>query len=533
MIRQILTDLTQETCFEPKTDGILFHIPTERQYATDNVLWLLKFLGISARQGKSETIHIPDIIKFNELQNALNQEKQTVYALSGRFAKYNDLTENDWNTFERYIRIRAFDEEENPTHDEEVNARKKFFDFLRQKFAISMAAYRFLHEFNEIFSELKDKKLTVDCSASAEKICADNQSYAESIAPLNLILLSADDGQICPENIADFFHELRHIIQYHYNLFTNEWEDVPAYKDFVEVLAIEAETTAFDLVSTRKDYSFLKKIFATHQKRLEKALFDDLKEVPVNPNTSIAQKIAALIRFINADTEEKSIHTIAQCHLGSSRNVINGILKKEGIRLSPEEFNTFCELIDDWKNCYFAMPVEIEKFSEHFNYNQSEIKATEDNWLDKVGLSIKLSPRRIFSPRMAHCFNLYEQIYGSTDFTRTPAIQCVYRDISAKLIIEAGKCVVRNDMDKIRQIYEFVQKKNPFLPDYQTIASPSLTPKQLYKAFKTMYKGLMPKTVLQAIGYHTENIFENRFIHYINRQRLKKIVQNVKQNTKE
>ncbi len=533
MIKQILTDLKTQSLWQSSQYGNTFYIPGGRTYSPENVLWILKFLNIPVKQTRHAGLHISDNKAFLQLKKAINVQSRSVTALQGNYARYNDLTESDWITFNNHVTVKAYDDNENATPKEVLKSRKNFLQFLRKYHIKDTKTYRLIHEFNHIFSQSKDKKLIIDCSPSAEKICCDTESFAISFAPWDMILLNTDDGAINTENIVDFYHELRHILQYRYHLFTNEWENVPTYKDFAEVLAIEAEATAFDIIYNQKNYPFISKIRLSFQTQLEKEILSDTIKIPVNLHASSAQKAAALIRYIEAATEEKMIQTISQCHLTSSRIDIYNILKKKNIHPSPHEFNRFAQLIDDWKNAYFTMPVEIDKFSQHFSYNKTEIAKTQKIWQQTAQLNFQLEPTRIFSKRMAQCFDIYDKIYDKNALENQPKnIRYHYPNISDKLILEAAKCVINDDLDKIKHIYNFVREKNPFLPIYDTINTPALTPKHIYKAIKTMSNGLNPTIVYRALGYETDDIFDNKFIKYIQKQRINTAFKEVKENIK-
>ncbi len=540
MIKQIISDLKNNTAWYRNNATFIFQIPDERTYDTNHVKELLDIIGYEVDCSDTQII-VPHEI-YNDLLKTISSSNTHVTGLSDTWSYYNDLTDSDWLFFEKHIEIKLHSKIQPPEIIEQDS--HKFLVYIRKTLPQSSVATglikQFLHiclnqpsnqlteknishsgtETRQVPNLQKNKILTVDMRPSISRWLLANEAYGHAVPHLTKIRLAKPET-IYPYNmVMHFLHELRHLLQYRHDLF----QSIPprknlSYADFIEFLPAEADAYAYDLIINHTRQPHISEITDIYREQIEKNIISREINVPYRENLSSEQKLASLYRFIEAQTEQKTSLLLINCLLSPSRIKIYHTLKVNAIELNAYTFNQLAKMVDEWKDCYISDMLEKQHFQLNPRFTHEHIHFLETKWKQYKNTYFNFLPHAIFSYETATYIGIEKNIYGDTNPHNliNPFIQ--YAGITKDTVAELEKSFNNNDLDKILTIYTEIQKKNIVLP-HPKIFFQNIPPathntnfymlflgKMIMNATKSMAQGASLTEVLRNLRYDTNDVF--------------------------
>ncbi len=469
---------------------------------------------------------------------------QPVTSLTDWYTRYNTPNENDWEFLKKHIFLKHDDTDKiDLTSENNRQHIDAFIDLLRENTIHSPIAQRIINEFiqphqqqrlqiriahcimnrnsteSSVHSLFKEppKKLIIDTSPSAHKELEKNKFLGCYKKNKYTIQIKHDLATIIFVSV--FLHELRHTTQNYYKFNTHCQSDgiVSSCQNFIRNLAIEAEAKAFENIYNLANNRVENHIYHQHETHTLDEL--SIQSLPIRENISSEDKLLAIIQYIDAVTTEKTIQTLCDTYLAKSRIHAMRALNKNKIILSPQYFHTLMQTIEQWKKTYFAhyrnTLVTDEKFSHHNDENESQI--TENLFSLLAHLKIGLKGCQIFSKEVAQNLSIYHSIFGHKSKPKSKKLKYKYRGISQNTLPYAEKLIQKEQYQNIINLYNSIQRLNPFLPPVKqninlSDSNLAIISNQCYQALQKMAAHESPDNITCALGYDTFNYFDGKTI---------------------
>ncbi len=532
MINQIINELKKDENWEFFLGEYILNLEGTGVEVSD-VVWLFKQIGFSNFETMSSArIQVKSAEPFVLLREPANK----VTCLTGRYAKYNDLSLADWHHITTHSEIMLHDHTSN-VMEKDNNYAYEFSRFIASAMPENIFAYRMMNDFKQTFAfqfiidsilekinffntifgrqpsvGLVGDKLTFDLNTPTLLWLKRNEWEASK----------SDEQSFQNDIITGYFHNLHLITQYARQLSqrVSSSKKISA-QTFVKLLAAKAEMTAYDLIMQEKPAPYINDIMAQHRKHVHQELVSGKLTLPVSRELSGRAKLDALIRFEAAETLERTVQTICSCYLSSSRLGVYETLKSQDISLIPNHFNHFNNEIDSWKQYIYMSALREQNYNLKADFDINETIKLQNKWEKKEGLVFDLSPSVIFSPAMARNVGIYEAIYGQDgEFEKENPVSYTYNEISAPLLFHMVECHQAGDYPSIFNFYQKIQEANPFLPKIQHIKVPKEDASKLFVGtVSMMVAGKSVSDVLQHLGYAMADKFDEQFGKQIEQHR--------------
>ena len=410
---------------------------------------------------------------------------------------YDPLSDEELNLIKRHI---TFKTDEKVSNQVQEKQKDDFFEYILSQTKYSVLAHRILNEFCFICQNHEKTntplKLNIDMSQTAIPML--NENNANGLAGVRdhqpFIMVKNHNDQF---NINTFFHELRHIIQTGHHLFRKK--ETPDVFHIVNALTREAEAKSYDLIIQSPKKEFVSSISRQEIQNIALKVINKPSSIPYNTSLTKEEKIGATLRDIQIEAHENTLELLCQLHLQASRTEIYHLLKKNHIHLSPRSFKELSEHIEYWKSYYYDRFIckEIQtKVSSQIQLDES--KKLEQDWLEKTGLQLSLSPTHIFSNELAKSLGIILPQSEEVDQTRIQPVYHLKKDVSQYV----HQLYKKNKFNEIIKIYTDVQRENPFLP--KEIEAPDIQSQARYYAIAIdkMQRGASFKGILGLFGYY-------------------------------
>ncbi len=534
MIRQIIADLRQMNPWYGNGEGYHFHIPHGASYQIATVQQLLTAIGVESVIQNDKILSIPD---KDIVLDLMHSKIGPVTQLVAEYDKYNDISAGNWNRLRKYLKVKL-DDEQMPVVKIESDTHR-FLTFIRDNLPHTASAIYLIHEFLNTYSSNKNtplipNKLTIDMRPSTGRWLQKRNTNGSMTLAANHMDLLRGETALSLEIPSTFLHELRHILQYRHQLIDDDIsnECLLSTQNLIALLAAEAEAIAHDLVAWPFE-DYIRSVVNACQDKIENDVLTGKIKLPLDKNSSIAQKLSATVRFIEAKTEKNSTQILAQCFLAPARIQVYQILKSNGITLNMKSFHQLVSFIDEWKEHYIINPLVKRKFKIKDEFNPQEMKNLENRWFQYNGYQLRLQPENIFSQETAECLGI-----KFDNATNIEVLKPVYQyvGITDEIVNRTSLCYEQQDLNEIIRIYRTIQKENPILPDvnillFHTISTGSTAittqdysfdllnrnesftnylqtfAKTLCIAIEQMQRGKNLTTVLQTLGFSTNDTF--------------------------
>ena len=410
---------------------------------------------------------------------------------------YDPLSDEELNLIKRHIILKTGEEASDLTQEQQKN---DFFEYILSQTKYSVLAHRILNEFYFICQNYEKAnmplQLKIDISQSAiptlDKERADGLAGTRDNQPF--IMVKNYDDQI---NIETFFHELRHIIQTGHRLFRKKETHGVFY--ILNALAREAEAKSYDLIIQTPKKEFVSNISTQEIQQIASNVINNPASIPYTRSLTKEEKIGATLRDIQIEANETTLELLCQLHLQASRTEIYNLLKKNHIQLAPRTFKELSEHIEYWKSYYydrFAYKDPQPLLTSQIQRDESQ--KLEDEWLEKTGLQLSLSPTRVFSSEIAKCLGI---ILPQLEERDPSLIQPVYK-LTEDVSKQVHQLYRENQFNEILKIYAHIQEENPFLP--KEIQAPNIQSQARYYTIviDKMQRGDSFKNILSLFGYY-------------------------------
>lgn len=539
MIQQIIDSFNNPDLWHKTDSGYVFELHNWTSYQQNTLVWLLEQLEI---QGSLKlynfyqaNLYIPSH-DFQKLKNMCQSCTHTsdepfIDSLTEKYSLYNDITDSEWDIIRNNIYVKHYEDEKIPPQTKAEQYRqelyvKKLVDYIRIKLPSSPTAKRVLHEFTSLYTsgnnEVKPTKLIIDMSPDTVRKLDDRKAVGRVLwnGSNYCIQMYSLPSSTNKGTIYTFLHELRHVVQYHYQLFKNayEYDDIQSScQDAIRYLATEAEAKAQTLVIENNEDVFIKHLFNAHETNILNELRENSCVLPIQKGCPVEQKLVAIKRYIQAKTEEWAIQTLASVLLANSRAEAYYAFNRNDIHLTPTYFNAFMKTVDNWKRFYFDAFSNLlidDTFFAKEN-NQLESLTIQERWLRKTQLRLDLAPTQIFSKEVARNLGIYESIYGYEKHIRKPHLdlQYLYHGITKENLMYVQSCLNENRFSDISLIYDRIQQRNPYFPPADEIKIGNLISseelaKRLVNALQGMINHDSPDNILITLGYNFKDEYD-------------------------
>ena len=410
---------------------------------------------------------------------------------------YDPLSDEDISLIKRHIILKT-DKESSDQNQEQQ--KDDFFEYLLNQTKYSVLANRLLNEFCFICQnhEQTNRPLQLKIDISQSAIPTLDKKQASGMAGVKdhqpFIMVKNYDNQI---NVETFFHELRHVIQTGHHLFRDKETDGVFH--MLNALAREAEAKSYDLIIQTPKQEFVSSISRQEIQQIALKVIKDPSLISYNPNLIKEEKIGATLRDIQIEAHESTLELLCQLHLQASRTKIYNLLKKNHIHLLPKSFKELSEHIEYWKSYYY--PKLMCKNPQPQLTIQTQKEATqklEEEWREKTGLRLSLSPTHIFSSEISKTLGI---ISPQLDESTAALVQPVYKlpeDVSKQV----HQLYKKNQFNEIIKIYNHIQEENPFLPKEIQASNIQSQARYYTIVIDKMQRGDSFKNILSLFGYY-------------------------------
>ncbi len=514
-----------------------FPIETFSETETNDCIWLLQEIGLHPKiKTENDTSFITLSAKdYQQFQQALDvlYEPFNLFSpdvpyrpdLINEYSFYNDVNEDLWDFISNYIQIKTDNTSQDDTPENiQKNKEKvlKCLDMIKHNMGDTISNNRIINELIFLYQSFGDSKqylpdLVIDLTTKTQEHLKKHHANGNASNENNDIGIRTD-AHLEPHHVTKtFLHEIRHITQKYHLLSQPAKEDeiVSSCQDFIRILAREAEAKAYSLLILRKENAFVDDIVNNHTRHIETQLKQKQIQLPNGKYKTPAQKLAGITHFIQAEAEKRTVQTLCNIYLAPNRYSAYTILKSDKIILPAAHFNEMMKSVVLWKRFYFNTFKEMLISDSQFNDTNHEHESIiiEQRWKDQSEIVLNLAPKSIFSEQVATNLGIYKSIYGESPlplYQTEPLIY--YTGITPQLVHQAEDCWAHENYDKIKRIYQQIQKKNPFLPTveclYQHDELPMITAGRLLKSLQDMGAHKDIREVLQTLGFNTYDVFD-------------------------
>ncbi len=524
MIHQILTDLKTNGLWYSTPDGLGFRMPDNCEYTRDNVNDLLAVIGMECLDLNG---CLSDI-QYRNMQSVLSDNNATVRCLTGKYAKYNDLSSYEWDFLKKHLRIKLHDKKKDDiTPETDVS---EFIDYIRGHIVGKASACAILNEvvyecFEHIGTDTNQigfhgnhypvyhtptvqEKLTIDMRPTVCKWLRKNDLGGITIASRSFIGLNKSDNGYTPPLVLSLLHELRHIVQFQNQLYSeNSIRVEPDCYNLIEMMAAEADTMAYEEVFKTRMTDFTKDIMNASRKQIDGKILSGEIPLTVTSNSTSNQKLNTLLRLSDSLTEKQTAEILARCLIAPDGYRMYQILKSYQITLSPRVFNQMNNQINDWKENYYIGSLSDDNFEMTPRYDSQRINRLETHWRQHRGIDYQLMPTSFFNPDTAKCVGI-ESIFDGKPVDNI-GICYQYSGVSDKIIGEIDNRIEERDFAGIINIYQSIYDKNPVLPPPTLFHSDMRDAKRLQKTVKAMKRGDKITDVLETCGFLVNDTFSD------------------------
>lgn len=534
MIDDIIDNLSTNKHFLVKNQTVYFPLQNQSEQDKNQIKWFLEQLGIQAEfqinHGVAEKMLIP-ADDFKNLQQACKQFQDTLHetmpvtSLTGWYEQYNDITADEWQRIQNHIHVKyAYEAPDFPQTESEKQKAEKNAKELVQHFKENLPSFpiinRIFHEFLSVYDEISkeehSQKLTIDMSPFAEQSLYD-QGAAGGVLENNghlIVKVFPLISKNSSSRLFTFLHELRHVLQYHYQL----WGD--KNKKNVESVAMnmvtEAEAESYYLLTFNHKSKAIQSLIRQYQRNVFNMLVKENDSVPMNDHISLSEKIATVQRYIQAQAEERCIQTLCDFLLSKSRqNAYDSLISKH-IYLNPTLFNNFMEVVDYWKNLYYLLSIP-QILSDNTPSSTTVLIDFNDinkQWARKTKLRLSASPTAVFTSDFLKAVRTDKYITQTThedDKHLCMDLSYEYTGISAKSIKFAQKSFQEQKFQNVFVAYNRIQEYNPYFPPVSTLQHLSAPANQvaqnIINAMIAMNEHKSPYAVLKNLGYGLDDQF--------------------------
>lgn len=513
MFHQIINDMASKDNWDRIPNGFAFECNDYKEETIDLILTFFNLFNFDPSlhlfandQNQSSKKIILSENDFKILHEGFKSYSTDQNLLTDGFL-YDPLTPEEWIDLKNLIILKTTPQ--NNVKDDDINEKRKqaFFTLIKKETTHSVLTRRIFKELLLIQKDHQEKglpySLTVDMRESAQQILKENQAVGLASYQDNqpYIWLTIPTEENLPEFISSVLHEIRHIIQTGHKLYISQNKEPENYHALMTLfgLAREVEAKAYDLIIQPEKKQFVQAI--THREIIiqVKKTFENPNIVPYGQNLSKPKKIGAFLRHIQIESHEKGLQILCNTYLTASRLSFYNFLKKHQISLTPEEFSEFADHIESWRNCYFPRKVLIKENKKREFLSKQKIKKTENEWEEKTGLKLSLSPTHIFSQEVAKALNIHSLIFKCEN-TRSNSIQMTYKGLESQTE-DVYQMFKNGRYDEIYQLYAKIQEQNPILPKPHK-SNPEYKNALFYAlGLEEMKKRASLKNVLTTLGY--------------------------------
>lgn len=537
MIDDIIHYFGTNKHFLVKNQTVYFSLYNQSEQEKNQIKWFLEQLGIQAKfQIKNEVAEklLISADDFKMLQHACKQfqgashETMPVTSLTEWYEQYNDITAEEWQRIQNHIHVKyAYEAPDAPQtqrkkHKAEKNA-EELVQYLKENLPSLPIINRIFHEFLNVYEEINkdtpNKKLTIDMSPFAEQSLYDQGADGGVLENNGQLIIKVFPliSKNSPSRMFTFLHELRHVLQYHYQL----WGD--KNKKNVESVArnmlMEAEAESYYLLTFEHKSKAIQSLIQQFQRNVFNVLTKENETVPMNSHISLSEKIASVQRYIQAQAEERCIQTLCDFLLSKSRQHAYNSLINKHIYLNPTLFNQFMDVVDYWKDLYY-LPSIPQILSDNTPSSTTVIIDFSDintQWAQKTKLRLSASPTAIFTSDFLKAVGTDEYIAITTDEKYTD-LSYEYIGISAKSIKFAQKSFQDQKFQNVFTAYKRIQAYNPYFPPVSTLQHLSTPADQvaqnIINAMIAMNEHKKPCEVLKKLGYGLDDEFKVQSLNF-------------------
>lgn len=539
MIQQIIDLLNNTDLWHETDNGYVFELHNWTSNQQNTLVWLLQQLGIQSSLKLYNFLQANLYLSHHDFQNLKSMcqpyvhvsDEPLTYSLTGWYSLYNDITDKEWDIFRNNIYIKYNKEDTIPPQTKAEKYRqelytKKLVDYIRSKLPSTAIIKRIVHEFALLYTSKNNQfnptKLVIDMSLDAMRKLTDKKisGYATWNGQNCCIHMYPLQSNTNKRAIFTFFHELRHSLQYNYQLFSNAYKYDGIHsscQNTIRFLATEAEAKAQTVVIEDSENAFIKHLKNAHEINILKKLQEDPCMLPIQKDCPLEQKLVAIKRYIQAKTEEQTIQTLCSVLLANSRVEAYHAFNKNDIHLTPSYFNIFMKIVENWKKFYFNefSVLLVDDLSFAKENNPLESLTIQERWLRHAQLKLDLEPTHIFSKEVARNLGIYESIYGYEKHIQKSQLdlQYVYHEISPENLTYVHECLKENRFSDIFNIYDQIQQCNSYFPPSDEIKvgnpiSSEELAKRLINAMQEMINHNSPDHILKTLGYDFKDEYD-------------------------
>ncbi len=551
MFRQITDILSQSDLWQKSGKKQLFSVNELLPDEINQCVFLLKAIGLKPChfEMKDQSFIVLSDKDCEKLKNAISTLNKPFYLFGQseqpfcstnlpekkdnfnylQFALCNDVHNEDWEFLSRHLWIKLNQNDTFPpkTPDTFKTARKNtinYLNILRNNMGDIISNNRIINELVMLFKDITDSNIlpdiVIDLSPEALKKLREYRTTGLMLQNTNEIYLDNSPNISQKSFSCTSIHELRHILQKYHNLMNTASDDniVSSCQDYIRSFAVEIEANTYSLLNAPKRDAFVDEILRIHRQNVEDDFISGKIKLPNGQYKATEQKLAAVLRYIQYETETRFIQTICDTYLAKNRLSAYHALKTNDITLSPVQFNEMMIKIDYWKQLYHKR--FIKKLIPDITYgkanNLEESNLIEQRWKDETGIRMCLSPTTMFTPETSTHIGIYESIYGTEEGRRYIAKnpQCVYSGVDKSLLERVLDYWEKNEFERIGHLYESLQKKNPCLPTYSSQLSKDMLPQisagKIINAIYVMYQNKPLGDVYQSMGYDINDDLSSR-----------------------
>lgn len=502
----------------------------------NTVSWLLNELGIDGIIKPYNFYKRHLILSYKDYQTLKNicQNYQknadliSVNSLTGRYAVYNDLTDDDWDVFQNSIYVKYHNETVLPpqTKSDKIHSEiyaKNLVSYVRHHLPSCRMANRIIHEltgFYRKFGHLFEMpKIVIDMSPDA--VLELEKKHVKGLFQRknrNLTIKLHSFTFFRNQNfISVLFHELRHVLQNMHGLFIPAIQDniSSSCQDVIRFITTEAEAKAYTILIEPSSRFIAEDLNKIHEINILTELQTQNQILPIQKNCSSVQKLANIKAYVQAKSEERSIQTLCDIFLASTRKEAYSNLNKNNVYLSPSIFDEIMQHIENWKNFYYNYMSKLFVPDELFGTKNDECESllTERRWQEKTGLKLYLKPSVIFSKEVARNIGIYKSIYGCEESVKTKHVNLYYsyRKVTKNTFLYAKKSFEEDYFQDVFNVYDEIQKENPYFPPVDVMQIQKKSSKKIAQFILDAISGMIhnetPSQILTKLGYELEDKF--------------------------
>lgn len=521
MLSTIIENFKNPQFWTKTNNGYSFLFQSDNLSTYDQLQWFFKKhnIGFVVRFG-NKSVEIDDHA-YDLIQKAFKYVARPQLLYGAEI--YDTLSSDDWQYIENHMSVLYDPLPKHPTRRDELIAQidtKNLLVTLREQYAGSIMKNRLLREFIEICRTREENgkpaNWTIDMSQKALSRLEQENADALHIRNGQTLVYSKRPEQVADDLlIRNLFHELRHAIQEEYSLSTySPRKKTSGVYLAIRELASEVEAKVYELLLEKDTIPYVSKMLKSHTDNIVSLLLHDKETFSSNAGSDELM-MASTFRYLQIRSEEETLQTLCNVFLAKNRMAAFQVLSTDNIRLSPDEFNSLMDYVENWKSEYIPRIMEnIPHDKKDISVQFFEMEDLQKYWEKAGGVHMNLEPWHVFSKEVATNTGLYQAIYGEIDMSNcfgNARHSSVSYQVDNGMVSSARYAFQNHNYNALQNMYDNIQLRNPYLPKFPHEERCSqMKAEGFLRAIEWMNKHQPFEEILSALGYSMQDKFSGK-----------------------